>query len=78
MNLFDKKVKNLSRRDFLKTAFGGGLAISGLAGVAATKDASAGPAKKMAQQDTHDHGMPGTVGMVEVKLSCEASSFSWP
>ncbi len=42
MKIFGKKSMNLSRRDFLKTAFGGGLAISGLAGVAANKDDLAG------------------------------------
>ena len=49
----------------MKTAFGGGLAISGLAGAAATKDALAGQGLAAAQQGSHDHGMPGTVGQVD-------------
>ena len=65
MRIFGKKSMNLSRRDFLKTAFGGGLAISGLAGVAANKDALAGSMSETMQQGSHGHGMPGTVGQVD-------------
>jgi FtsP/CotA-like multicopper oxidase with cupredoxin domain len=65
MKIFGNNKMNLSRRDFLKTAFSGGLAISGLAGAAATKDALAGQGMDTMQQGSHDHGMPGTVGMVD-------------
>jgi FtsP/CotA-like multicopper oxidase with cupredoxin domain len=65
MKIFGGKRVNLSRRDFLKSAFGGGLAITGLAGVTARKDALAGNLPKTLQQGSHEHGIPGTVGQVD-------------
>jgi FtsP/CotA-like multicopper oxidase with cupredoxin domain len=65
MKIFGNKRNSLSRRDFLKTAFGGGLAVTGLAGVAANKDTSAKPVMEITKQDSHDHGMPGTIGQVD-------------
>jgi FtsP/CotA-like multicopper oxidase with cupredoxin domain len=72
MNIFEKNTKKLSRRDFLKTAFGSGLAITGLAGISSNREASAQLQKSgeagLPHQDqgSHtDHGQPGTVGKVD-------------
>jgi FtsP/CotA-like multicopper oxidase with cupredoxin domain len=74
MGIFDRKLSNLSRRDFLKMALGGGLAVSGLAAsdrvVPAAnpnteKNISHDP--KSANHSSHsdnDHGSPGVVGNV--------------
>ena len=72
MNKMEAKLKKLSRRDFLKTAFGSGLAITGLAGVSSAKEAASQLDQqekvsliKPGVQDHTDHGMPGTVGEVD-------------
>ena len=73
MNILEQNIKKLSRRDFLKTAFGSGLAITGLAGISSKRDVSAQLQKEgaviMASQENGSHnghsGMPGTVGQVD-------------
>ena len=71
MKIFSRKTKKLSRRDFLKTALGSGLAITGLAGISANKNVSAlpqvaGDLSIASHGDSdNDHGNPGTVGQVE-------------
>ncbi len=72
MKIFEKNEKKLSRRDFLKTAFSSGLAITGLAGISSNRGVSAqlqgkGAVSVPGQEDSphHDHGMPGTVGQVD-------------
>ena len=70
MKIFERNTKKLSRRDFLKTAVGSGLAITGLAGISANKNVSAlsqgdGAMSIAGHGDSHnDHGNPGTVGQV--------------
>jgi FtsP/CotA-like multicopper oxidase with cupredoxin domain len=70
MKIFERNTKKLSRRDFLKTAVGSGLAITGLAGISASKNVSAlsqgdGALSIAGHGDSHnDHGNPGTVGQV--------------
>ena len=70
MKIFERNTKKLSRRDFLKTAVGSGLAITGLAGISANKNVSAlsqgdGALSIASHGDSHnDHGNPGTVGQV--------------
>ena len=70
MKIFERNTKKLSRRDFLKTAVGSGLAITGLAGISANKNVSAlsqgdGALSIAGHGDSHnDHGNPGTVGQV--------------
>ena len=71
MKIYDRK-KNLSRRDFLKTALGGGLVISGLAttenlsekisGTAAAQQMKSDSSEVV--ENHHAHGMPGTIGQV--------------
>ena len=71
MQIFERNTKKLSRRDFLKTALGSGLAITGLAGISANKNVSAlsqgdGALSIASHGDSHnDHGNPGTVGQVD-------------
>ena len=71
MNIFERNAKKLTRRDFLKTALGSGIAITGLAGISSNKNVSALPQGdgdlSMARHgDSHnDHGNPGTVGQVD-------------
>lgn len=71
MKIFERNTKKLSRRDFLKTAFGSGLAITGLAGISANKNVSAlpqgdGVLSIASHGDSfNDHGNPGTVGLVD-------------
>ena len=71
MKIFERNTKKLSRRDFLKTAVGSGLAITGLAGISANKNVSAlsqgdGALSIAGHGDSHnDHGNPGTVGQVD-------------
>jgi FtsP/CotA-like multicopper oxidase with cupredoxin domain len=71
MKIFARKTKKLSRRDFLKTALGSGLAITGLAGISANKNVSAlpqvaGDLSIASHGDSdNDHGNPGTVGQVD-------------
>ncbi len=71
MKIFERNTKKLSRRDFLKTALGSGLAITGLAGISANKNVSAlsqgdGALSIAGHGDSHnDHGNPGTVGQVD-------------
>jgi len=71
MKIFERNTKKLSRRDFLKTALGSGLAITGLAGISANKKVSAlpqgdGDLSIASHEDSHnDHGNPGTVGQVD-------------
>ena len=72
MKIFEKNEKKLSRRDFLKTAFSSGLAITGLAGISSNREVSAqlqgkGAVSIPRQEDKphNDHGMPGTVGQVD-------------
>jgi FtsP/CotA-like multicopper oxidase with cupredoxin domain len=70
MKIFERNTKKLSRRDFLKTALGGGVAITGLAGISTNKNVSAIPQGNVDlstanHEDSHnDHGSPGTVGQV--------------
>jgi FtsP/CotA-like multicopper oxidase with cupredoxin domain len=71
MKLIENSMRNITRRDFLKTALGGGLVITGLAGVSAKREAAAQPqlegdAKATSQHGSLDdeHGVPGTVGQV--------------
>jgi FtsP/CotA-like multicopper oxidase with cupredoxin domain len=71
MKIFERNTKKLSRRDFLKTALGGGVAITGLAGISANKNVSTIPQGNVDlnsanHEDSHnDHGNPGTVGQVD-------------
>ena len=71
MKIFERNTKKLSRRDFLKTALGSGLAITGLAGISAKKNVSAlpqgdGDLSIASHGNSHnDHGNPGTVGQVD-------------
>ncbi len=71
MKIFARNTKKLSRRDFLKTALGSGLAITGLAGISANKNVSAlpqvaGDLSIASHGDSdNDHGNPGTVGQVD-------------
>jgi FtsP/CotA-like multicopper oxidase with cupredoxin domain len=73
MKLFNPR-KKLSRRDFLKTALGGGLVISGMA---AGEQLTSNVGHSVAAQESFDtrqvkavddhgvHGNPGTVGLVD-------------
>jgi len=71
MKIFERNTKKVSRRDFLKTALGSGLAITGLAGISANKNVSAlpqvaGDLSIASHENSHDdHGNPGTVGQVD-------------
>ena len=75
MKIFDRNLGNISRRDFLKMAMGGGLAVTGLAAaenIAPSKDVSAmsGGGNNIineSQESTsqNHHGSPGTVGQVD-------------
>lgn len=71
MKIFERNAKKLSRRDFLKTALGSGLAITGLAGISAKKNVSAlpqgagDPSIANHENSHNDHGNPGTVGQVD-------------
>lgn len=71
MKIIKRNTKKLSRRDFLKTAMGSGLAITGLAGISANKNVSAlpqgsGDLRIVSHGDSYnDHGNPGTVGQVD-------------
>jgi FtsP/CotA-like multicopper oxidase with cupredoxin domain len=71
MGLIERNSKKISRRDFLKTAFGSGLAVTGLAGISSSKNVlAASPAASdqgVSQHDGshNDHGNPGTVGQVD-------------
>ncbi|HUV27755.1 MAG TPA: multicopper oxidase domain-containing protein [Anaerolineales bacterium] len=74
MKLFEQKNMKLSRRDFLKTALGSGLVISGLATgdhLSSKIDGSASAQqildpKRVNQNEAHDaHESPGTVGQVD-------------
>jgi FtsP/CotA-like multicopper oxidase with cupredoxin domain len=71
MKIFERNAKKLSRRDFLKTALGSGLAITGLAGISTKKNVSAlpqgagDPSIANHENSHNDHGNPGTVGQVD-------------
>lgn len=71
MKIFERNSKNLSRRDFLKTVLGSGLAVSGLAGISSKKDifalSSADSDLRVVKHESshNDHGNPGTVGRVD-------------
>ncbi len=74
MNVFDRKKNLLSRRDFLKTALGGGLVVSGMAAGEHLSPKAAGGEQVEGQllssqggvMEKHDqHGNPGTMGRVD-------------
>ena len=71
MDFFERNSKKITRRDFLKTAFGSGLAVTGLAGISSSKNVlTLSPADgdlSLAQHEGshNDHGNPGTVGQVD-------------
>jgi len=75
MKILKRNLGNISRRDFLKMAMGGGLAVTGLAAaenIAPSKDVSArsGGANNIKNENQdpasqNHHGSPGTVGQVD-------------
>jgi FtsP/CotA-like multicopper oxidase with cupredoxin domain len=75
MKIFNQNLSNISRRDFLKMAMGGGLAVTGLVAtenVVLSKDVSASSngannlSKESQEAASHNHhGSPGTVGQVD-------------
>jgi FtsP/CotA-like multicopper oxidase with cupredoxin domain len=74
MNAFDRKKNLLSRRDFLKTALGGGLVVSGMAAGEHLSPKAAGGepvdgellSTQGSLMEMHDqHGTPGTMGRVD-------------
>lgn len=71
MKIINEHLKSLSRRDFLKTAVGGGLATAGLAGIANSKRVAAiSPMAEYLDIQQHEgaqdnHGRPGTIGQVD-------------
>lgn len=71
MGFIEGNSKNISRRDFLKTAFGSGLAVTGLAGISSSDDVLAispadGDLRTKQHEGSHNaHGNPGTVGQVD-------------
>ncbi len=71
MGFIEGNSKNISRRDFLKTAFGSGLAVTGLAGISSSDDVLAispadGDLRAKQHEGSHNaHGNPGTVGQVD-------------
>lgn len=75
MKITKRNLSNLSRRDFLKMALGGGLAVTGLAASESVVPANGSSpqsieAKNLSDEgnkssSNEDHGSPGTIGQVD-------------